>query len=130
LGKLRRWALAAIWGLHPLLTESVVNIVGAPTCWQPRRVSRLVVLREKRQRRRAASCGIGWAGLAAAQAIGLFSKENAVVLPGIMLLHDLIWRDPRRGDADPAYAAVALPFAAYFYLRQRSLHTHMLIDLR
>jgi tetratricopeptide (TPR) repeat protein len=72
---------------------------------------------------------LAWlAGLAAAQAVGLFSKENAAVLPGIMLLYDLTWRERatwrRRA---PAYAAAALPFAVFFYLRS-GLHTHMVIE--
>jgi tetratricopeptide (TPR) repeat protein len=76
---------------------------------------------------------LAWlAGIAAAQAIGLFSKENAVVLPGVMLAYDLTWFDRttfhrttwrRRA---PAYAALALPFAAFFYLRAQA-HLHMVV---
>jgi tetratricopeptide (TPR) repeat protein len=50
--------------------------------------------------------------------VGLFSKENAAALPGIMLLYDLTgsgraeWRRRAAG-----YATLALPFAAYFWLR-------------
>jgi tetratricopeptide (TPR) repeat protein len=122
------WALAAIWGLHPLLTESVVNIVGRADLLAAFGVLAGLLCYVKS----ASAAGrrrVAWlAGLAAAQAIGLFSKENAVVLPGIMLLHDLIWRDRAAWRRRmPAYAAVALPFAAYFYLRS-GLHTHMLID--
>ena len=70
----------------------------------------------------------GWRVLAAAQAVGLFSKESAAVLPGIMLLYDLTW--PERAtwrQRAPAYAAVALVFAAFLYLRVGS-QVHMLID--
>jgi Tfp pilus assembly protein PilF len=121
-------ALAAIWGLHPVLTEGVTNIVGRADL-----LAAFGVLAGLLCHVRGASAA-GWrrgawlAGLGAAQAAGLFSKENAVVLPGIMLLYDLIWT----GHATwrrlaPAYAVVALPFAAFFYLRS-GLHTHMLID--
>jgi tetratricopeptide (TPR) repeat protein len=53
-----------------------------------------------------------------AQAVGIFSKENAIVLPGIMLLYDLTWyqRAAWRGRA-LAYAVLVLPLAAFFYLR-------------
>jgi tetratricopeptide (TPR) repeat protein len=121
--------LAAIWGLHPLLTESVTNIVGRAdllaACGVLAGLLCHAMGASAKGRRRVA-----WlAGLAAAQAIGLFSKENAAVLPGIMLLYDLTWRERatwrRRA---PAYAAVALPFAAFFYLRS-GLQTHMLIGL-
>ena len=56
--------------------------------------------------------------MVAAQAVGIFSKENAVVLPGIMLLHDLTWRrrTPWRGRA-LTYSVLMLPLAAFFCLR-------------
>jgi len=49
-----------------------------------------------------------------------------------MLLYDLTYDLSRRGRATwrrlaPAYAVVALPLAAFFWLRS-GLHTHMLID--
>ncbi|SPE38347.1 Tetratricopeptide TPR_2 repeat protein [Candidatus Sulfopaludibacter sp. SbA3] len=121
-------ALAAIWGLHPLLTESVTNIVGRADLLAGFGVFAGLLCHVKAApavgRRRVA-----WlAGLAAAQAIGVFSKENAAVLPGIMLLYDLLWRGRatwRRRVA--GYAVLALPFAAYFYLRSGS-HPHMAID--
>ena len=122
------WALAAIWGLHPLLTEAVTNIVGRADLLAAFGVLAGLLCHVKG----ASAAGrrrVAWlAGLAAAQAVGLFSKENAAVLPGIMLLYDLTWPERatwRRRAA--AYAAVALPFAAYFYLRS-GLHTHMVIE--
>jgi len=64
-------------------------------------------------------------GSGGAQAVGLFSKESAAVLPGLMLLYDLTWRERatwrRRA---PAYAVVALPFAAFFRLAQRFADAH------
>jgi tetratricopeptide (TPR) repeat protein len=121
-------ALAAIWGLHPLLTESVTNIVGRADLLAAFGVLAGWLCHVRgataRGRRRVA-----WlAGVAAAQAVGLFSKESAAVLPGVMLLYDLTWSDRatwrRRA---PAYAAVALPFAAFFYLRSGA-HAHMLVE--
>jgi Tfp pilus assembly protein PilF len=121
-------ALAAIWGLHPLLTESVTNIVGRADL-----LAAFGVLAGLLCHVRGASAA-GWrrvawlAGLGAAQATGLFSKENAAVLPGIMLLYDLTWsgRATWRRRA-PAYAIVALPFIAFFCVRS-GVHTRMLID--
>ena len=123
------WALAAIWGLHPLLTEAVTNIVGRADLLAAFGVLAGLLCHVKAVsaagRRRVA-----WlAGLAGAQAIGLFSKENAAVLPGIMLLYDLTWPERatwRRRAA--AYAAVALPIAAYLYLRS-GLHWHAVIEV-
>jgi protein O-mannosyl-transferase len=121
------WALAAIWGLHPLLTESVTNIVGRADL-----LAAFGVLAGLLCYVRSASAAgrqrLAWlAGMAAAQAIGLFSKESAVVLPGIMLVYGLTrfdrttWR-----RLAPAYAALALPFAAFFYLRAQA-HLHMAV---
>jgi tetratricopeptide (TPR) repeat protein len=121
------WALAAIWGLHPLLTESVTNIVGRADL-----LAAFGVLAGLLCYVKAGSAlegrRLAWlAGLAAAQAAGLFSKESAVVLPGIMLLYDLagLQRTTWRRRA-PAYAVLALPFVVFFYLRSQ-LGLHILI---
>jgi tetratricopeptide (TPR) repeat protein len=121
-------ALAALWGLHPVLTESITNVVGRADL-----LAAFGVLAGLLCYTRAASVAGGrrWAWLGAlgvAQAIGLFSKESGIVLPGIMLLYDLTWSNRavwRRRV--PAYAVVALPLAAFFYLRG-GLDTHMLIE--
>jgi tetratricopeptide (TPR) repeat protein len=112
------FALAALWGVHPLLTESVTNIVGRADL-----LAAFGVLAGLLCYVRSASAAgrnkLLWlAAMLAAQAIGLFSKENAAILPGIMLLYDLTWleRAPWRGRA-MAYAALVLPFIAFFYLR-------------
>ena len=123
------WALAALWGLHPLLTEAVTNIVGRADL-----LAAFGVLAGLLCHVKAASAAgrrrVAWlAGLAAAQAIGLFSKESAAVLPGIMLLYDLTW--PERATwrrRAVAYAAAALPIVAYLYLRS-GLHWHAVIEV-
>lgn len=110
-------AFAAIWGLHPLLTEAVTNIVGRADL-----LAAFGVLA-------GLLCYVQWASatgwrkhwwlgaMVAAQTIGLFSKESAAVLPGILLLYDLTWSKRASWRARvPAYAALALPFAAFFYL--------------
>jgi protein O-mannosyl-transferase len=123
------WALAAIWGLHPLLTESVTNIVGRADL-----LSAFGVLAGLLCHARASSAAgarrLGWlAGIAAAQAIGLFSKESAAVLPAIMLAYDLTWfhRTSWRQRA-PAYAALAPAFAAFLHMRNQA-HLHMIVPI-
>jgi tetratricopeptide (TPR) repeat protein len=119
--------LAAIWGVHPLLTESVTNIVGRADLLAALGVLAGLLCHMKR----AASAGRGgaWlAALAAAQTVAIFSKESGVVLPGLMLLYDLIWADRsnwRRRTA--GYAAVAAPLALFFFVRA-GLGMHMQID--
>ena len=121
-------ALAAIWGLHPVLTESVTNIVGRADL-----LAAFGVLAGLLCHARGASVAgwrrLAWIGaLVVAQTVALFSKESAAVLPGIMLLYDLIWsgKSTWRSRA-PAYAALALPFAVFFYLRG-GFGTHMLVE--
>jgi hypothetical protein len=115
-------ALTAVWGLHPVLTESVANVVGRADLLAA--FGTLAGLLCHAQ----ASLASGWrrrawlAALAMSAAVGLFSKETAVVLPAAMLLHDLArggaarWRSRWAG-----YGAVAIPFLGYFYLRSRMI---------
>jgi len=120
-------AMAAIWGLHPLATESVTNIVGRADL-----LAAFGVLAGLLCHARCSSAvgrpKMSWlAGIAAAQAIGLFSKESAVVLPGIMLAYDLTWFHRASWRArSPGYAALVLPLAAFFYLRGHA-QMHMAI---
>jgi tetratricopeptide (TPR) repeat protein len=121
-------ALAGIWGLHPLLTESVTNIVGRADLLAAFGVL-AGLLCYVRSTPAAGRRKLAWlAAMVAFQSAGLFSKENAAVLPGLMLLYDLTWpaRSTWRGRA-PAYGALALPFAAFFYLRgQLQMHIMMI----
>jgi tetratricopeptide (TPR) repeat protein len=121
-------ALAAIWGLHPVLTESVTNIVGRADLLAGFGVL-AGLLCYLRIGSAAGMRKLAWlAALVAAQAIGLFSKESAAVLPGIMALHDLIWSERTAWRARAiAYAALALPFGVYFYLRG-GFNTHMVVE--
>src|SRR5271157_3429273 len=122
------WALAAIWGLHPLLTESVTNIVGRADL-----LAAFGVLAGLLCHVRGASAAgrrkLAWlAGVAGSQAIGLFSKESAVVLPGIMLAYDLTWFERTTWRVRAlAYGVLVLPLAAFLYLRGL-LHLHMLVS--
>jgi hypothetical protein len=115
-------ALAAVWGLHPVLTECVTNVVGradllAAFGTLAGLLCHVKALSASGRRRTA------WlAALALAAAIGLFSKENAVVLPAAMLLYDVAYRHASPWRARIAgYIAVALPFLGYFYLRARMI---------
>jgi tetratricopeptide (TPR) repeat protein len=119
------WALAALWGVHPLLTESVTNIVGRADLLMALGVLAGLLCYVK-SASAAGKARTAWlAAMVAAQTVGLFSKESAAVLPVLLLLYDLTfgqvggWR--RRV---PAYAALMLPFAAYFCMRAAA-HTHL-----
>jgi protein O-mannosyl-transferase len=113
---------AALWAVHPAGTETVANVAGRADL-----LGAMAVLgglwmysrREPGEGRR------GWKDAAALGAValaGVFSKENAAVLPGLMLLWDLSWRRsdwPRAAVRRiPAYAAVAVALAALFIARK------------
>ena len=119
-------SLAAIWGLHPLLTESVTNIVGRADLLAGFGVLAGLLCYVRATSSIASTAWI--AALASAQAIGVFSKESGAILPAIMLLYDLAWPDRttwrRRAIA---YGALLLPLAAFFYLRAES-HAHLLVN--
>lgn len=121
-------ALAAIWGLHPLLTESVTNIVGRADLLAAFGVLAGLLCHA----RAAVSTGrrkFAWlAGLTMAQVVGLFSKEGAAMLPGAMLLGDVLWRERSPWKQRwPGYALVALPIGIYLYLRSQ-VDTHLVIN--
>ena len=80
--------VAALWAVHPVLTESVTNIVGRADLLAGMAVlgGFLIYLKsvEAIGRRR-----IGWlVGLACTTAAGVFSKESAVILPGVIVLYE------------------------------------------
>ena len=80
---------AALWAVHPVLTESVTNIVGRADL-----LAGMAVLSGFWMYLKSTESS-GWhrlawlGGLAAATTAGVFSKESAVVLPGVIVLYEL-----------------------------------------
>ncbi|MBS1854957.1 MAG: DUF1736 domain-containing protein [Acidobacteria bacterium] len=99
---------AAVWALHPVLTESVTNVVGRPDLLAGFAVLAGLLCHIRRQR----------AALAVVALIGVFSKESAVVLLAAMVLYDIAWR-----NRDPvSYACVAAPLALFAWARMHVFH--------
>lgn len=114
---------AAIWSLHPILTESVTNIVGRADM-----LSGLGVLTALLCHIQAGSAEgarrYGWlAGVLAGAGIAVYSKESGVVLIALMVLYDLLFRMKTMRAAIAGYVAVLIPFGFYFYLRAQVLST-------
>ena len=113
------WALAALWAVHPVLTESVTNIVGRADLLAGFGVLAGLLCHAKSA---AASGGrkLAWlAALMMAASIGMFSKESAVVLLAAMAIYDFT---VGRGEARarlPGYLAAAVPVAIFWYVRSR-----------
>ena len=110
--------LSAIWGLHPLQTEAVTNVVGRADMLAAFGV--LAALLSYRQ----ALLSSGWryaawlAALALAVTTGVFSKESAVVVVGVIALYDFTFVRGRSWQARiPGYIAAAVPCLVYLYVR-------------
>ena len=123
------WMLAALWGLHPVLTESVTNIVGRADLLAALGILAGLLCHLNASDSLGRRKLVWLAGLTAAAAIGIFSKESGAVLPAILLLHDLVW-SPSAGWRQrwPSYAALALPFVIFFEFR-RAMLAHQFVGL-
>ena len=113
--------IAALWAVHPALTESVTNIVGRADL-----LAAMAVLSGFRMYLKSTEATGGgrmvWlAGLAIVTTIGVFSKESAVAILPLIVLYELVWWRDRPGNQVLAYGCLAtlLPIAAMLY--QRSL---------
>jgi tetratricopeptide (TPR) repeat protein len=122
----QRWlalAVAALFGVHPIATESVTNIIGRSDLLAGASVLAGFLFHLK-----STTCDgrrkLPWLlGLMLVTGVGVFCKESAVVVLPVIALYDFTWR--WRGlrafaRADLwAYAALVPPFAALFWVRSR-----------
>jgi len=111
--------VAGLWAVHPVLTESVTNIIGRSDLLAAASLLSgfLFYLNstESRGWRRFAAL----AGLAVVTGIGVFSKESAVAILGVIVLFELTWWKERRQLRGLLLgcAAIAPAFLALFYQR-------------
>ena len=116
------FAAAAIWALHPVLTESVTNIVGRSdllaACGILAGLLCHIQAAAAAGRRRTA-----WlAALALAASVAIFSKESGVVLLAPMAIYDFLFRSGPAWRARIAgYFAAGLPIAIFLAIRARVL---------
>jgi protein O-mannosyl-transferase len=113
--------LAAVWAVDPLLTESVTNIVGRADLLASAALLGGFLLYLK-----GAGCDgfrrIAWfAGLMAVTAMGVFSKESAVLIVGVIVLYELLWWRDRRISLILGCVAVLIPMQAMLYQRSLAL---------
>lgn len=121
-------AIAGLWGLHPVMVEAVGNIAGRADLLAAAGVLGGLLCHIRAGDAISPVRKAGWlAALMSAAAIGIFSKENAITLPALMLVYDLAFRlhgkrpRPFQRELLPSYLAVALPLMLYFVLRARVL---------
>ena len=119
----RAVAVAALWSVHPVLTECVSYLAGRPDLLAGLGVLGGFLLylvgTETSGLRRWAAFG----GAAAATAIGVFSKESAVSVAGAIAVYELVWWKERRQVRGrlAGFVAVAIPIAAMLFARGRVL---------
>jgi hypothetical protein len=114
---------AALWAVHPALTESVTNMVGRSDL-----LSALAVLSGflmyLKSTESTGSRRIAWlAGLMAVTTVGVFSKESAVVIVGVIALYELTWWKERKAGRTLLLGCIAtlVPITAMLYQRSTVL---------
>src|ERR1017187_8002098 len=89
---------AALWAVHPLATEAVTNIVGRADVMAAMAVVSGLLLYIRSATLRGPRLVAAATGLFVIAAAGMFAKENAVVIPAVMLLWDLSFRGGQPRD--------------------------------
>ncbi len=111
-------AVAAVWAVHPALTESITNVVGRADILAAIGVlgALLCHIRAAAAQGRPKLMWLG--GVALATGIGMFSKESAATVVGLALLYDLAFQNrvPWRSRL-PGYGAMVLAGLAYLAVR-------------
>jgi hypothetical protein len=106
--------LAAIWAVHPVLTESVTNLAGRPDLLAGACVlAGFLFYLDKR-----------WVALGVVTLIGAFSKESAVTLLGIVVLYELCFGNWR--NLLWPLVAMLIPVQIMLYLRAAALYSAQL----
>ena len=83
--------VAAVWAVHPVLTESVTNMVGRADLLAGMSLLGGFWMYLKSAETQGGHRWAWLAGLMAATAVGVFSKESAVTVVGAIALYELTW---------------------------------------
>jgi protein O-mannosyl-transferase len=111
-------AASALWGVHPLLTESVTNIIGRSDMLAAAGVLGALLCYRAAARGTGARQIAAVAGVAVAAGVAVWSKESGVVAIALLPLYDLTFLRGLPGRARAAaIAAAAIPMALYFVVR-------------
>jgi tetratricopeptide (TPR) repeat protein len=96
---------AAVFALHPIATEAVTNIIGRADLLAASAVLAGVLLHAAAGAAAGARRAALLATLGGVAALGVLSKESALILPGVLVLYDVAWPAGVRRRL-PGYAAV------------------------
>jgi tetratricopeptide (TPR) repeat protein len=111
--------IAGLWAVHPVLTESVTNIVGRADLLAASATLGGFLMYLK------STAATGWrrmawlAGLMAVTTAGVFSKESAVTVLGVLVLYELTWWKERKKAQALLLGclAILIPCGAMVYQR-------------
>ncbi|HLK69476.1 MAG TPA: hypothetical protein VKU19_38865 [Bryobacteraceae bacterium] len=88
--------LALIWAVHPVLTESVTNVVGRADLLAGFGMFAGVLCYRRGVDRTGRWMWVWFAAATLTCAVGMFSKESAIVVPLVAVLYDLCIPPPAR----------------------------------
>ncbi len=112
-------SVAALWAVHPVLTESVTNIIGRSDLLAGLSILGGFWVYLKSTEANGPSRMAWLAGLTGVTAVGVFSKENGVAILGVMVLYEFTWWKERREFRGLLYGCLAVlaPILAMLYVR-------------
>jgi tetratricopeptide (TPR) repeat protein len=111
--------IAGLWAVHPVLTESVTNIIGRVDLMAGMAVLSGLVFYLKSTEAHGKQRWWWLAALMAVTFLGVFSKENAVVILGLIVLYEVVWWRERTNVRGLLFgcAALAPPLLIMWYAR-------------
>jgi tetratricopeptide (TPR) repeat protein len=109
--------LAGLWAVHPVLTESVTNIVGRPDLLAGMTLLSGALIYIKSADSNGAARIMWLVGLLVVTFAGVFSKESAVMIVGVILLYEISWWKNRRQALILGAVACLIPIEALLYQR-------------
>jgi tetratricopeptide (TPR) repeat protein len=113
--------IAAVWAVHPVLTESVTNIIGRSDLLAGAAILSGFLLYLKSTESRGWHRAAWLIGLGAVTAAGVFSKESAVMIVGVIALFELTWWKERREIRGFVLGCAAMAPAILAMLYQRAV---------
>jgi hypothetical protein len=116
---------AALWAVHPVLTEAVTNIVGRADLLATAGVLGGFLMYLKGADTEGWRKWMWLGGLLVATTLGVFSKESAVVIIGAIVLYEMVWWKERKQWRGLLLgcAAVMPPLLLLAYARSAALGT-------
>jgi O-antigen ligase len=115
--------IAGLWTVHPVLTESVTNIIGRSDLLAAAALLSGFLFYLKSTESKGWTRVAWLAGLTITTAVGVFSKESAVAILGVIALFEVTWWKDRRQLRGLVLGCVAIApaFLALFYQRSMVL---------